>query len=213
MAESLLFYIFIAFTMLLVWGYFYGKRQNHRIVRNAIDSLVEIVEPLDQKMTNIGGLVGYHIELELPEESLIDELGGTITLLPRQSLLYLPISFIIRKFDRFFIHTELKKSVFSKEAHLFACKFMQKHRKKIADSSSLNKDEITMDGEKFCVCYKNSAQGQELVKLLKSLKNIDQLKEISLYPENNIVDILIIPKPEQNIEILNPIFEWIKNRN
>jgi len=47
------FFLFIAFTMLLSLGYLWGKRANKRVFLAAFNDLVDVVKPDDQTFTNI----------------------------------------------------------------------------------------------------------------------------------------------------------------
>ncbi|MCX5834178.1 MAG: hypothetical protein NTV99_06670, partial [Deltaproteobacteria bacterium] len=112
-----LFYLFIAFSLFLSLGYFWGRRRNKNIFLSAFNDLVEIVKPDEQKFTNIGGTIGYHANLIVKRKGPVSQVDATITMLPRQSLLYIPISKLIMKHDRLFITIYLNKTP-SGEGHL-----------------------------------------------------------------------------------------------
>jgi len=97
-------------SVLLTLGYFYGRRSNRRIYQSAFNDIVDVVKPDDQNFTNIGGAVGFHANLFIKKKggTPFSRVDATITLLPRHSWLYLPISKLIRKYDRLFITLYLK---------------------------------------------------------------------------------------------------------
>ena len=114
------FYLFIAFTLLLTLGYSWGRRRNRGIHLSAFNALVETVQPKDQTFTNIGGLTGYHANLIPKQSAAVNRLDATITLLPRQSWLYFPFSLLTMRFDRLFISLSLTRKAVQglKEGHL-----------------------------------------------------------------------------------------------
>jgi len=98
------FFLFVAFSFLLTVGYLWGRRQNKEISLAVLKDLIDVIRPDDQTFTNIGGAIGYHANLLVKKKgALLSRADATITLLPRHSWLYLPISKIIRKYDRLFI--------------------------------------------------------------------------------------------------------------
>lgn len=209
MENTTLFYVFIGITLVLIWGYFHGRRKNNIIAQNAIKRLAELTNPVDKKITNIGGLVGYHIYFDFNQSSPIEYIKGTLTLLARQSLLYFPFSLIIRKFDRFFITIKLKQNIVPAECHLFNKKFMQKHRNKIIGEDNFFIDEIDWEGKKYCYCYTNKMELKILKQLKQKIKNPDKLKEISIYPEGNLIEVLLVPTININYVILEPVLNIV----
>ncbi len=78
-----IFYLFIAFTILITLGYSWGRRRNKRIYLIAFNGLKELIKPKDQQYTNIGGLTGYHANFIPKKNELMRRVDTTITLLPR----------------------------------------------------------------------------------------------------------------------------------
>jgi len=87
-----LFYIFVAFSALLGFAFFRGKRVNDRMFRGAFQDLIDVFRPVDQTFTNIGGSIGYHAQLSARKADVVEKVEATITFLPRQALLWMPIS-------------------------------------------------------------------------------------------------------------------------
>lgn len=63
------FFLFVAFSFLLTFGYFWGRRHNKGISLSAFNDLIEVFHPDDQTFTNIGG--GYRV----PRQSLHQKKG------------------------------------------------------------------------------------------------------------------------------------------
>lgn len=208
MINTTLFYVFIGISLILVWGYFYGRKKNNRIAHAAINSLIDLTQPSDQKITNIGGVVGYHVELEFQSGKRFSDIRATITLMARHSLLYWPISKLIRKFDRFFIRANLAKKNCSAEAHIIEKQFF-KNKRQGKINSALTKKNYQIGDTEFYTFTKDKCDEQFLGKLLEKIKKEDRLKEVSIYPYNKKVEILIVPALKNNQKLLKPIIEMI----
>ena len=134
-----LFWLFIAATAVLVWGYYWGEKENKRIYISAFNALVDIIKPLDQTFTNIGGLIGYHGNFVTSKDSPIEKVEATITFLARQSLLYLPVSILIRKHDRLFITLHLRQSP-KEEGHLIEERYSRYRHARITNEARLKRE-------------------------------------------------------------------------
>ena len=77
-----LFYIFVAFSALLGFAFFRGKRVNDRMFRGAFQDLIDVFRPVDQTFTNIGGSIGYHAQLSARKADVVEKVEATITFLP-----------------------------------------------------------------------------------------------------------------------------------
>ena len=74
-----LFFLFIAFSLFLSLGYYWGRRRNKNIFLSAFNALVEVVKPDEQKFTNIGGTIGYHANLFVRKKGPVSQVDATIT--------------------------------------------------------------------------------------------------------------------------------------
>jgi len=63
-----IFFIFVAVSFLLAFGYFWGRRYNRKIFLSAFNDLMEVVKPDEQTFTNIGGTIGYHANLYIKKK-------------------------------------------------------------------------------------------------------------------------------------------------
>jgi len=68
-------------------------------------SLEEILKPQDKTYTLLGGVSGFKAQYKVKD---IEKIEAILVLLPRQSFLYLPVSYLIRKRDFLFVIFKLK---------------------------------------------------------------------------------------------------------
>lgn len=195
MDNALYINIFILISLILTAGYFFGRKKNRAVAASAINKLLELMKPERQEITNIGGLVGYHVRMWF-DSGKAEEVQGTITMLPRHSLLYLPVSRIFRGFDRFFITIKLKALPVGKQARLFEKRFYNKHRKDAGNNMQVKT--LSRGGREFLIFHETGRELSFLQDLLSAAENPDKLKEVSIFPEKGVIEILVVPSTGDN---------------
>jgi hypothetical protein len=195
MSDPVLINIFILISLFLTAGYFLGRRKNRAIAASAINAIFEMLKPDRREITNIGGLVGYHLRMSFISGS-VESAFGTITLLPRHSLLYLPVSLLFRRFDRFFITLNLRRFPTTGSAHIFEERFYSGHREGVG--KQLKRSPLQIGSLRFLAFYSAEEDLAFLKKLLNDIEDPSKLKEISIRPERGTVEILIVPTAGDN---------------
>jgi hypothetical protein len=208
LAGQPLFYLFIAFSALLAYGYFWGKKKNHRIFVAAFNDLVEVVQPADQTFTNIGGLIGYHADLVNKKGEIVEKVEATITFLSRHSWLWLPISKLIWKNDRLFVTINLRKPPFG-EGHLIESGYARFRGPKIANADRLKKETIQWGGGNFQLYYQNMQTRENLAALVSDNPDPGAVRHIALVPELNRCFIFMIPRVGEVARSFAPIYRWL----
>ena len=204
-----IFYLFIGFTTLLTLGYFWGRRSNRRIYLSAFSDLVDVIKPDDRNFTNIGGAIGFHANLLIKKKGTpFSRVDATITLLPRHSWLYLPISKLIRKYDRLFITLYLKKPP-SEEAHLIENKYSKFMGSKIKNAHLLHHETIKWEDHDFHLYYHSQKMREKLLSFMKTNPAPGIIRHIALVPEQKKGFVFMIPKPQQVARHLAPIYHWL----
>jgi hypothetical protein len=189
------FFLFVAFSFLLTWGYFWGRRQNRDIYLTVFNDLVNVVKPDDQTFTNIGGAIGYHAKLHIKKKGApISRVDATITLLPRHSWLYLPISKLIRRYDRLFITVHMKHSL-PEEVHLIEHRYDGFRKSKITNADRLNREDITW--------------GDMIMKFMEAHPDPGTIRHVALVPEQKSGFIFMIPKKDGVARYLKPVYDYI----
>jgi len=204
-----IFFLFIGFSFLLTLGYFWGRRSNRKIYQSAFSDLADVVKPNDQTFTNIGGAVGFHANLFVKKKGApFSRVDATITLLPRQSWLYLPISKLIRKYDRLFITLYLKKP-FSEEAHLIESKYSKFMGSKIENAHHLHHETVKWEDLDFHLYYSSREMLEKMRSFIKKHPAPGIIRHIALNPEQKKGFIFMIPKPDQVARYFAPIYHWL----
>ncbi|HOJ51265.1 MAG TPA: hypothetical protein PLT64_06315 [Syntrophales bacterium] len=166
MASDPLFWAFVLFTVVLVYGFHWGRRENERIFRAAMQDLMEVLKPVDQTFTNIGGVVGYHARFSLGRDNWAEKVEATITFLPRHAWLYLPFSLLIRRHDRLFITVYLRKPL-AGEGHLIEKKYARLRQAKITHEERLTHEEVNWGDLPFHLFYERPAVKDLLLQLME----------------------------------------------
>ncbi|MFO8031965.1 MAG: hypothetical protein R6U22_05425 [Desulfohalobiaceae bacterium] len=204
-----IFFLFVAFSVLLAWGYFWGRRRNHRIFASAFEDLLQVFKPDDQKFTNIGGAIGYHANLYIrKKKAFLSQVDATITMLPRHSLLYLPISKLIRKYDRLFVELYLKSKP-KEECHLLEQRYSRFAGTKISNIHKLHREKLVWGKYDFELYYESLEARQKVLEFISRNPDPGGIRHIALVPEQIKCFIFMIPRKGQVAQDLAPVYTWL----
>ena len=206
-----IFYLFIAFTILLTLGYSWGRRGNKRIYLSAFNALVETLRPKDQNFTTIGGQTGYHANLIPKKNSFIRRVDATITLLPRQSWLYLPFSLLTFRYDRLFLMMLFSKKAMGvlSEGHLIEEKYSKFRGPKITNAEQLQKEAFRWGDRDFLLYYADELVKADLLELKDRLKEPKHLRHVAVVPDRDQAFLFMIPKKGYVREAFPIIYKWL----
>lgn len=208
-ATQPVFFLFIAFSFFVTLAYFRGRRRNKKISTDALNEIVNIIKPDDHLYTNIGGAIGYHANMTINNKgSLLSRVEATITLLPRHSLLYLPISMLIRKYDRLFITMHLRRTPME-ELHIIEKKYRKFSGARIVNVAKLKNEEIKWGKFVFFLYYKSSAGIAVLKKFIAENPDPANVRHIALVPEQKRGFVFMIPRKGAVETSLAAIYKWL----
>ena len=210
--EQPVFYLFVAFTVFLSLSYFRGGRKNKRIYLSAFNSLKEIIKPKNEIYTNIGGLTGHHAKFIPKGNSPFREAEATITLLPRQSGLYYPISRMLMKIDRLFVSFTLKENFPETvtESHLIEKKFSTFKTVKIHNPEDFSIDEVKWGSADFFVYYKDEAGKKRYNNLLNTIPDPGKIRHLAVVPEHKRIFVFMEPVYGKVGEWFSLVYPWIR---
>ncbi len=104
----------LLFSILLVVAYYRGGRKNLKIIKATGEMLEGTLRPADKSYTWLGGTIGFRAEYRVSGFQRVEAL---VTVLPRQSLLYMPFALLRGSRDRLELIFFLKGG-FPTEFHL-----------------------------------------------------------------------------------------------
>ncbi len=207
------FYLFLAGSLLLSLGYVWGKRKNTRIHLSTFNAVTDILKPKDQVFTNIGGLTGYHASIIPEKSSVVKKVDLTLTLLPRQSWLYLPLSMLITKYDRLYINMFFGKKIRNKfeEGHLVESGFSKTDLGRISDPGRFRIKPVKWGGRDFLMyIHGDGGTTEELLGLLmKKITDPLPVKHVALVPGENKAYMFMIPKYGFVSGIFGSFYSWV----
>jgi len=140
--------------------------------------------------------------------TLFSRVDATITLLPRHSWLYLPISKLIRKYDRLFITLYLKKPP-SEEAHLIESKYSKFMGSKIENAHLMHHETVKWENFDFHLYYNSREMLEKMQAFIKKNPAPGIIRHIALVPEQKKGFIFMVPKPDQVARDFARIYHWL----
>lgn len=207
------FYLFLAVSLLLSLGYIWGKRRNTRIHLSAFNGIVDVLKPKDQSFTNIGGLTGYHANIIPKKNKIIRRVDLTLTMLPRQSWLYLPFSLIFTRSDRLYATLLFGKKIKPdiEEGHLIEEKFGKSSLGRIDNPNEFNSEEVLWGQRKYILYTKDEYMKNAFNKLIKNISDPYTLKHLAIIPKDSKAYFFMVPKIGVVTSIFGDVFNWISS--
>jgi hypothetical protein len=204
-----IFFLFVAFSFLLTLGYFWGRRQNREIFLSAFNDLMKVFRPDDQTFTNIGGAIGYHANLFIKKKgAFLSRVDATITMLPRHSWLYYPVSKLIRKYDRLYIQLYVRNKP-EEECHLIEKQYSRFAGAKITGIERLNKQTVQWGTYTFHLYYETNKTYTRLMDFIDRNPEPGIIRHIAIVPDQRKCFIFLIPRKGQVERYLSPVYRWL----
>lgn len=182
----------VVLAVLSTVSYFFGSRKNRWVVSTMSKQLEAVLKPRSTNYVNIGGSIGYNFSYAL--SAPYTNAKGTITLSPRHSLLYLPVSRLLGIGDRFFVNVFTKKKLRG-EAHIVDATYMRKAN--IEGVDSMQHRDIEAKGKKFVLLWRSVDLSRELEATLACLDDPSSLRHFCSYPETGTFFMHLRPKSGQ----------------
>lgn len=172
-------------------GWRLGVRRNRALVLESCAVLERVFRPVDTLYTNIGGLVGYNFTYELSSGPL-SRLEGTITTMPRQAVLYYPISRLLGREDCLVI-TAFLESLPSGEAHVVDLKQYQHGWITVADGHDMEQLSIDHGGRELAIFFYNRVLQERMAGLLEKLERVACLRYLGYYGSDGRIVLRLDP--------------------
>lgn len=154
----------------------FGVRKNRRLANDISRILEKVFRPSETRYTNIGGLVGYHFKFTLQEPP--GELSGTMTFLPRHTVLYLPFSLLAGRQDRLSLELALESAP-PGQGHIVEARHYRHGWIHIDDEAGMSRTDVEESGTPFSIFYYNPLVRDRLLSLLGKLPEHSHLRHFS----------------------------------
>ena len=208
MSQSQIIVILLVIGGIITLQFFQGRKINLLLMKKYVQGFEKNLNIKDKTYVWIGGYAGFRAHYELNDSS-VKKLELTLTLLPRQSLLYLPISLITRKHDRLYIVLRSRVKI-DTDVHIIK-KYYYFLGADIDEARELEKGEIVLGENKFLTMYRNLKDLDKLMELTKKTFNPDRLRHIGLVKSTNVLFALIKPDPNETPKEIKKLVENFKN--
>jgi len=202
---STVFIALVVLALVAVAQFIRGRKINLLLISFTADRMEKIIKPKDKIYQWIGLYVGYRAIYKLLKNSL-DRVEVTVTLLPRQSLLYYPISLLTSRFDRIFLVFCYNK-ILSREAHIVRKGYYRRRIEKvIKNASRMRIDRISIKGVQYYLVYEDANAVNKLLTLAKDLSDPSIVNHLAIVPKNKALYIAARIKVQSFEELLNKAY-------
>ena len=200
--------VIIAVSAFIAFSFHSGRRKNKEICSDIFNQLVKVFKPDDQTFTNIGGTVGHHGTFTFKERGPVSRIDVTLTLLPRQAPLYMPISKFLMKNDRLFISVYMRYPP-PGEGHIIERGYTGFRGPEITNISRLHQMEFKWGDLDFFVYYEQDRMVDHFKKLIKSLPVPGPIRHIAIVPDQR-KGFIFMGIQQEPIELyLSPVYDWL----
>jgi hypothetical protein len=204
-------YVLIAIVTIgvfIVFSFHSGKRKNREIYTAIFNELMKVFKPDDQTFTNIGGVVGHHGTFLFKERGSVSQIDVTLTLLPRQALLYMPISKFFMRNDRLFISVYMRYPP-PGEGHLIEKEYTGFRGPEITNISRLHQMELRWGDLTFFLYYEQDRMIDRFRELIGSLPDPGPIRHIAIVPDQRKGFIFMGLQQEPIEAYLAAVYDWL----
>ncbi len=206
---NILFLLIVLLAGASVYQFFRGRKKNLLLLELASRSLEKHLKPRDKNYLVIGVYIGFKGFYKIFYKSL-ERMEATVLLLPRQSLIYYPISKLTSRFDRIFLVFWYNKEIVN-EAHLIRKGYYRLGLKKtIKGIEEMIVKQITLAGKQYYLVYKQRDYAEKILDFAKRLHKPDIINHIAIVPQNNTLYMAVKYDPITLDDLLNKAYEFAK---
>ena len=198
----------VAVSGFIVFSFHSGKRKNKEICTATFNELMKVFKPDDQTFTNIGGAVGHHGTFSFKERGPVSRIDITLTLLPRQAPLYMPISKFLMRNDRLFISVYMRYPP-PGEGHIIEKDYTGFRGPEITNISRLHQGQFQWGGLAFSLYYEQDRMIDRFRELIGSLPDPGPIRHIAIVPDQRKGYIFMGLQQEPIEAYLSPVYNWL----
>jgi hypothetical protein len=200
--------VIVAISAFIAFSFHSGKRKNKEICTAIFNELMKVFKPDDQTFTNIGGAVGHHGTFSFKERGSVSRIDVTLTLLPRQAPLYMPISKLFIKNDRLFISVYMRYPP-PGEGHIIERSYTGFRGPEITNISRLHQMESKWGDLAFFLYYEQDRMADHFRELIGSLPDPGPIRHIAIVPDQRKGFIFMGLQQEPIEAYLAAVYDWL----
>ena len=205
MNTGLLFTVILVLAGIASLQFYRGRKLNLLLMEHYIKVIKDIVKPEDENYVWLGGYIGFRADYKVNRQN-IKKFEFTLTLLPRQSLLYFPVSLVTSRHDKLYVVIRPFNNI-RREAHLIQ-KGYYRLRPDIENEDLLQKETVRIGSKDYEALYEKKRDIMKLKELVESLSKPGNIKHISLTPKTNVFYVQMKPEPETISEDVKKLVEF-----
>jgi hypothetical protein len=197
----------LALGVIATLGYFRGRKKNAWISGWISRESEAVLKPADVNYVNFGGTIGYNFVYKL--KGPFREAKGTFTLLPRQSVMYMPISLLVSRHDKYYLQL-FAEGKLAGEGHILAKSYLSKGRRSITGFDDLHRQEYRWEDKTYFLLWDAKGMDEKLKKLLENLKHPELLRHFCCYASNKNFFLYLKPVYMKLEEFLKSLIPELK---
>ena len=205
MNTGLLFTVILVLAGIASLQFYRGRKLNLLLMEHYIKVIKGIVKPEDENYVWLGGYIGFRADYKVNREN-IKKFEFTLTLLPRQSLLYFPVSLVTSRHDKLYVVIRPFNNI-RREAHLIQ-KGYYRLRPDIENEDLLQKETVRIGSKDYEALYEKKRDIMKLKELVESLSKPGNIKHVALTPKTNVFYVQMKPEPETISEDVKKLVEF-----
>ncbi len=187
-----------------------GRRVNLSLIEFTARTLEDCLRPVNKEYTWIGVYVGYQARFKLREKG-VSRVEATVTLVPRQSLLYYPISKLTSRFDKAYLVFHLDKPV-AREAHVVRKRYYVRGVSRVIKGyERMRKEDVQVKDTVFHLVYTSREAVEKLLELPRSLGKPSLINHLALVPATNTLYLAVKIEPESFEEVVKKALELARS--
>ncbi|WP_297421791.1 hypothetical protein [Thermococcus sp.] len=205
MNTGLLFTVILVLAGIASLQFYRGRKLNLMLMEHYIKVIKGIVKPEDENYVWLGGYIGFRADYKVNREN-IKKFEFTLTLLPRQSLLYFPVSLVTSRHDKLYVVIRPFNNI-RREAHLIQ-KGYYRLRPDIENEPLLQKEDVEIAGKTYEALFEKRRDVEKLKSLIEGMSEPHNIKHVALTPKTNVFYVQMKPEPETISEDVKKLVEF-----
>ena len=189
--------------------FFKGRKLNLMLMQHYLRAIEDVIKPKDKEYVWLGGYIGFRAHYKVNEGN-IDKFEYTLTLLPRQSIFYMPISKLISRHDKLYIVVRPYSQI-KREAHLIQKRYYR-IKPKIEEEELLQRDVVEVNGKQYEALFEKRRDVGLLKEFLQGFSKPENVKHVSLTPKTNVFYILMKPELETIQDDIKHIVRFVNEK-